>query len=72
MGASGGIWTYNGSGSWATGSNWSGGLFPSSGTVTLGSPGGPINVTLDGYRTAAALVFNGVNGYTLSQGSAGR
>ncbi len=71
MGASGGTWTYNGSGSWATGSNWSGGLFPSSGTVTLGSPGGPINVTLDGYRTAAALVFNGVNGYTLSQGSAG-
>ncbi len=70
-GASGGTWTYNGNGSWATGSDWSGGLFPSSGTVTLGSPGGPITVTLDGYRTAGALVFNGANGYTLSQGTGG-
>jgi fibronectin-binding autotransporter adhesin len=71
MGASGGTWTYNGSGSWGNGTNWSGGLFPSSGTVTLGAPGGPIAVTLDGNRTAGALVFNGVNGYTLSQGTGG-
>ncbi len=70
-GTSGGTWTYNGSGSWGTGSNWSGGLLPSSGTVTLGSPSGPVTVTLDGYRTAGALVFNGANGYTLSQGSGG-
>ena len=72
-GASGGTWTHNGNGSWATGGNWSGSLFPSSGTVTLGSPGGSINVTLDGYCSAGALVFtsSNANGYTLSQGTGG-
>ena len=70
---SSGTWnTTAGTGSWASGSNWLPATVPSSGTLTFaGTPATPITVTLDGYQTAGALVFegSGSKGYTLSQGS---
>ncbi len=76
--AGGGTWTTNGNGSWSASGNWScNPAVPSSGTVTLagvpGNPSAPIAVTLDGFRSADALVFDvsNANGYTLAQGSGG-
>ena len=71
---SSGTWVSPASGSWTVGSHWSSNpLVPSGGTATLGSPNGPITVTLDGDQSVTALVFNSNNGsgYTLSQGNGG-
>ncbi len=70
---SSGTWnTTAGTASWASGSNWLPATVPSSGTLTFaGTPAAPITVTLDGYQSAGALVFDdtGSKGYTLSTGS---
>ncbi len=65
-GISGGTWVSPNSGSWGTAANWitnpPGGL-PVGGPVWfLGAPIAPINVALNGNRTAAALLFNVSNG----------
>jgi prepilin-type N-terminal cleavage/methylation domain-containing protein/prepilin-type processing-associated H-X9-DG protein len=71
-----GTWTCTSStsASWKNGSNWYLATVPTGGTVTfIDAPSSPLTVTLDGNRSAAALVFNvaGTNGYTLSQGTGG-
>ncbi len=71
--SSGGTWnTSGGTGSWASGGNWLPATIPTSGTETFaGAPSAPIAVTLDGNRSAGALVFDvsGTSGYSISQGS---
>ena len=78
--AGSGVWTNVNGGSWATGSNWSGGLI-AGGTdaaadfSTLSLNANP-TVTLDGARTVGTLVFDDLNpatehNWTLSTGSGG-
>lgn len=67
-------WITDGSGSWATGTNWDNGVPNGSGTTanlttTLTAPA---SITIDGGRTVGALTFNSAaNGYTVAQGSGG-
>ena len=71
---SGGTWTAAAGGSWSLGSNWSTTpTVPTGGTLTFPelAASSAIGVMLDGPQSAAALVFYGSEGYTLSQGTGG-
>ena len=70
-----GAWATNGSGTWSTSSNWTGGVpavSPDTATFGPGLTSGPATVTLDSSRSLASLTFNttGANSYTLNASGA--
>jgi autotransporter-associated beta strand protein len=65
-------WTSTGSGSWGSSGNWSNGVAISGSTAQFsGAIGAPATVSLDGNRTVNGLVFDSVQGYTVTQGTSG-
>ena len=67
-------WITDGSGSWATGSNWDNGVPDGSGATAnlTTSLSAPATISLNGGKTVGALTFNSAtNGYTVDQGSGG-
>jgi autotransporter-associated beta strand protein len=68
-----GVWLATGSGSWATGGNWSNGVVPggAGSSVTFASATADSAITLDGTYTTGSLTLNSSFAYNISGGSGG-
>ncbi len=69
-------WATDGSGSWTSPVNWTGGVPNSAGaSATFGSvlnaPNAPATVTLDGSKTVGTIIFDNSNTYNVTQGTGG-
>jgi len=69
------VWNLNGSGSWAASENWLGGVPNTSGArATFGTPPGIVNspatVTVSGAKVVGTIIFDSVNSYQVTGGSA--